>query len=97
MTIIENESDRVVSDLLDIDDVDVFLAQLQDFLPGTVASHFRRRGKDSQVLTGQFKSLSIVKRYLQHPGLLMQFDIDGLGTLFRHMDSVRRAYLPDLC
>jgi hypothetical protein len=50
---------------LDVIDVDVFLAHLQDFLSGAVALDLRRRGVHAQVLAGQLEALTVVEGDLE--------------------------------
>ena len=59
--VVKHELHGILPDLLDGADRDVFLAENQHFLTGTVAFDFRRRGVDPQILEGQVEGCTVVK------------------------------------
>ena len=70
---------RVGADRLDMLDLDILLADLQDLLARPMAAHFRGRRVDPQKLAGERKRLAVGKRDFQHAGLLVQLDFRRAG------------------
>jgi len=66
VTVIEDDLDGIVADLLQVADIDVLLADLQLGLIRRVAAHLGRRGVDPQILARQAEAGAVVVGDLQH-------------------------------
>ena len=68
VTIVEHESDRVMTDRFYRRNEHFFFPGLQYLLAGAMASHLCRRGKNTQVLERQIELRIVVKTYRNHAG-----------------------------
>ena len=81
----------IVAHRLDALDLDILLAELQDFLARAVSAHLGRGGIHPQKLVGQFKPCAVVEGDFHLAGNLMQLDFRGDGGGFvesRHGPSL---------
>jgi hypothetical protein len=77
----EEGQDGVVTDRLDMGDLDVALAGLQRFLAGAVSAHFGGRTIDAQQFEGQLEGLAVGEAHLQQVRTLVQLDFGGVRCL----------------
>jgi hypothetical protein len=78
--IIEVQTDGIVSHRIDMGNIHLFFADLQDLLSRAMALYLRRRGKDPKILCGIAEFTAVVKADLQDAGLLVQMDLCRIGV-----------------
>ena len=80
-------------------DVDVPLAELQDFLADTMTADFGGRGVDAQELIAEFEAPAVVEGDLHEVRALVKLDLGGDGIVLAkagHWGSVVRMWNPDM-
>src|SRR6185369_17867353 len=89
----ELRAHRILAHRLELRDLDIFLADLQDLLPGPMASHLRGGRIDAQKLAGQAKALAVGERDLEHARLLVQQDLGGCRVVGVQTGHSRASWL----
>jgi hypothetical protein len=72
--VIEMEADGVVAHRVDMGNVDILFAHLQDLLSGTMALNLGGGGEDPEILSGIAEFTAVIEADLQYAGLLVQMD-----------------------
>ncbi len=71
MSVIEKQAYGIIPHGLDVHDVHVLLAHLQNLLSRPVSLHFCRWRVDTQILARQSKTMLVVEHDLECAGLLV--------------------------
>ena len=79
VSITERRADGIIADRTNVGDGDIFLAELQHFLAGSMAPDFGGGGVDAQVFAGQLKMRAVVEAEFKEGGLLVELDVGGDG------------------
>jgi hypothetical protein len=69
--VVEVEADGVIAYRVDMGNVDILFAHLQNLLPRTMALNLGGGGEDPQILGGIAEFASIIEADLQYAGLLV--------------------------
>lgn len=89
MPVIEDDFDGVLAHRLDCADANVFLAQHQHLLSGTVSFDFGGRGMHTEVLEWQLEAATIGEMHLEQSGSAADFDF-GCDRITHNPASIGR-------
>ncbi len=78
--IIKVETDGVVAHRVDVGDIHLLFAYLQNLLPWTMALNLGGGGEDPEIFCGIAEFAAVVEADLQYAGLLVQMDFGWIGV-----------------